>query len=123
MAKALNPKKRHEYVLQKDRDLPENEQTTFLLRHLTAGEHASVTDRFTRGEKHAGLVEAATLGVAGWENLPDESGRTVPYPENGFGAMDWLPQINVLELGNAVLNLSTLDRETLGKLKPDSEQG
>jgi hypothetical protein len=88
MVKALTPKSEFEYVLRCDRELPEEDQTVFILRPLTVSEQAEVADVMfggTAGSEdlivRSGSVQIKTLrkGLVGWKNFLREDGSEVTF--------------------------------------------
>lgn len=84
MVIALNPDSEVRYVLTADRELPEEQQTVFRLRHLTVRQRAelykvlAVAERDKDERKFVdAIVDAAHAALAGWENLCDADGKNV----------------------------------------------
>lgn len=88
---ALNPRDTFDYVLECDRDLPEEQQTVFVLRGLTVAQEAKVSDSMIstvagsdeihmRAGSHA--LTILRMGLRGWRNFKDESGADVPFEED-----------------------------------------
>lgn len=99
MAIAINPRDLIRYVLVADRDLPLEQQTTFLLRPLTNVQRKLVEDGSLVMDKggsvlpRVGSVKLDILraGLAGWENLRDAEGsevecKTEPAKVNVLGS-------------------------------------
>lgn len=88
MVKALSPNANFEYVLEDDRSLPEEEQTTWILRYLTVTEEAEVGDSMFGGmagsdelRVKTGSVQINMLrkGLVGWRNFTREDGSEVTF--------------------------------------------
>lgn len=91
MPKALDPKATFEYVLERDRDLPDDSpwKTVWLLRGLTINEEAEVANRLFGGQMgttelrvQTGSYQIAMLyaGLAGWHNFNREDADGTPVP-------------------------------------------
>jgi len=85
---ALDPKATFSYVLEDDRKLPTEEQTTFTLRGLTVAEEAKVADSMISsipGQEElsfrSGTHQLTVLrhGLRGWTNFLDVTGKEVPF--------------------------------------------
>ena len=85
---ALDPKSTFPYVLEEDRDLPEDQQTVFQLRGLTVSEEAQVSDSMLLA--HSGSDEVAfragtqqltvlRFGLKGWEKFHTAEGEEVKF--------------------------------------------
>lgn len=83
---ALDPKQRFDYVLECDRALPADQQTTFELRGLTVAEEARIEDGLAQlvdggfnmrsGQQKLGILR---LGLVGWRNFKSGDGAEVPF--------------------------------------------
>lgn len=83
---ALTPKERFSYVLECDRNLPEDEQTVFELRPLSIAEETKVQDALFGGGDAGMTMRTGTgqlmrlrFGLVGCKNLLDASGSEVPF--------------------------------------------
>lgn len=86
MAIAIDPREKFEYILEADRDKPEDEQTVWELRALTFAQRNALEDMPTfTGEKEVapkmGKMTRETLraGLAGWRNFKDARGRIIEF--------------------------------------------
>ncbi|MGB0685828.1 MAG: hypothetical protein ACPGQD_06575 [Planctomycetota bacterium] len=87
MARAVTPQDRYRYVLKADRELPEEEQTVWWFRALTAKETAKLEDLlgYNRSTDEVRLNLGTTLantlkaGLVDCENLLDEEGAVVEF--------------------------------------------
>lgn len=136
MARAIDPRKTFDYVLRRDRALPEDapDRTVWKLRPLTASELATIKDNaityVERGEagREMRLHSASSrrrvllLGLNGWEKFPGEDGpvkfvgtRNGTAIEATDADLDRIPDEDRDELANAITAAGTLDQEALGK--------
>lgn len=123
MVIAINPKATFEYVLEADRELPEVDQTVWILRHLTLGERADVEDRIAVGDKEgrtsyrvgSSKLETLRRALCGVRNFRDEDGREVPFEMKGEYAHDkFLDRIAdewATELSNEIDRRSSVSKE------------
>lgn len=81
----------HRFVPADQRDLPAHEQTAFIFRDLKHSEAVDVGDNiFGIGDEgEVDRLKAQTLQLkmvvrrlVGWENLQDENGQQIRFPEN-----------------------------------------
>lgn len=77
-----------DYVLEDERELTEEEQTTFQLRPLTSAENRELQDQMAvktgGGSGHGirpgtGIHLAVLAGLRGWKNLQDDAGGQVEF--------------------------------------------
>lgn len=119
-----------DYVLEEERDRPENERTTFKLRTLSRKATAIIQDNLVgydltgsvlTSRPGTGALTAVKLGLAGWTNMVDDEGQDVrPRFITGKGAqglkvlspasLDALPQHVIDELGGRIMELNGLGR-------------
>ncbi|MDH5640849.1 MAG: hypothetical protein OEY28_06110 [Nitrospira sp.] len=92
---AFNPNREYEYILQEERGLPKDQQTVFILRGLTHGQHSEVLDCNPR----IGAMASIRLryGLVGWKNLRTEDGKQVVFTK-GDAALDFLGAAAAMEL-------------------------
>lgn len=122
MAIAVKPKKQFEYVLLEDRQLPEAEQTTWMLRALTVGEQAELqdslrTERLDTGETSwkTGTLLLKTLraGLVGVKGFREEGGVEVSFEKvNGVVSDTFLDRLAPAwrnELSNAIVSAGRLE--------------
>lgn len=91
MVIAINPKATFEYVLEADRELPQDQQTVWILGYLTLGERAEIEDGIAFGDAEGrtnyrvGSTKLETLrrALRDVRNFVDESGREVPLETQG----------------------------------------
>jgi len=117
MAIAVDPHRSVRYVLKEDRELPEDQQTVFLLRALSARELAQVEDgmsvvtpggdvRIATGSQSLRTLD---LGLTGWENFLTPDGKLVPFDGNAKASnWDYLRPSWRRELSNAILDQTRL---------------
>jgi hypothetical protein len=85
----VNPRETFKYVPVGDRELPEAERTTFVLRPL-ANSEVQAMQNLTSADPVSGQVypntgtrdlEAARAGLVGWENMRGATGEPIPMPK------------------------------------------
>lgn len=127
---AISIEERTDYVLRGNREDPDGERVTFVLRSLTAGEQHAVSKKMAGairgsvGEDEDGttvlsLAEffdacrlAVEHGLVGWRGLRDKNGSEVAFPANARQACErQLAPSVVQELGHEVMRLSKLTGE------------
>ena len=124
---ALDPKATFEYVLEDDRKLPLEEQTTFTLRGLTVAEEAKVADSMISSTPGAdeltfrsGTHQLTVLrqGLRGWANLLDGNGKAVSFEKERAhpsfvtdACLDRLLPIHRTELVSAILDRGSISEE------------
>lgn len=111
-----------EYVLERDREAPPEEQSRFMLRPLTVSERAAVhsnlvmlaeaTDgtRQTQTRSHIVGVSIAVQNIVGVENFPSD--QPTPWPATRDERLKYLEQLHdddVQEIANEVFAKSTID--------------
>jgi|TARA_R110000824_G_scaffold379777_2_gene571903 hypothetical protein len=88
---ALDPKATFEYVVEDDRSLPKEEQTTFTLRGLTVSEEARVADTMISsipGQEElafrSGTHQLTVLrqGLRGWSNFMSPDGEEISFEKS-----------------------------------------
>ncbi len=119
MVIAIDPGEQFEYTLQRDRSLPEEERTVFLLRPLSYEQRVKLTNLISSMEADTGVVRGtigdvmdSTLraGLVGWRNLRDRKGVEVEFAREGR-------QLSVLGQ-----NIDPPKRSTLARLHPHDQQ-
>lgn len=123
--KAFDPKRRREYVLQAERALAPELRTVFVLKPLSVFDRAAAQDSGNADGiagklQNRGALEMARLGLAGWRNLLDESGKAVEptFDESGALSRDsfaLLPMAVAMELFVAVAQFEQLTESDAGK--------
>lgn len=120
MVIAINPGATFEYVLKVDRELPESEQTVWILRGLLHKERRLLEDYMTTQDTDGSMrfrmgtqkYEVLRAGIQGVRNLLDDQGREVVFESHGKGAHDkFLDRIAddwVLELVEAITTRSVV---------------
>lgn len=133
MPKALDPKATFDYVLEVDRDLPDDDpwKTVWHLRGLTINEEADVANRLFGGEMGTTDLKVQTgsyqlkvlrLGLVGWSNFCEEGPEGQPVPvafdktraTNGHVKDDLLDRIDPgwrTELVNAITSRGKVEPE------------
>jgi len=123
------PRGRREYVLEEERDFPENQQTKFLLDDLKEKDRVRIMDalqiQISDGEGSIGGVGqrvyiACKAGLKGWVNLSDEKGKEVECPLDSKGeitdeGLALLPWEAKREIMDAILEDTFLTEEDKGK--------
>jgi hypothetical protein len=112
---ACTPRFEWPYILQRDRQLPPEQQTKFTLRALTGTEMIVVMNN-VMGDR---VARAIAYGLRGW-NLKDAAGKEIPFVKTPEGFcdpanIDYIaqdPQV-LQELATAITNREVLtDAET-----------
>lgn len=106
MAIAVDPRKKHPYVLEEERELPTTEQTVFLIRALTTWEILDAPDDEAQFVKYV-----APLGIVGWNNFKDDEGKELPFET------DNVPLIRPKDIGEIVLAINNLSVVTKDEAK------
>jgi len=89
MAVAFDVRKRRDYVLVRDRELPEDKRTTFILRQLDVLERVRVADMKGVGLSPAAMaLEMLRLSLDGWRNYPMPDGSEAPFVKGSNGYAD-----------------------------------
>jgi hypothetical protein len=123
---ARDPRAQWRYVLQADRKLPTDEQTVFLLSHLTLTQEAQTVDALARGEIGTHRTRNLREHLVGWENMRDPKGAQLAFevdPRTKLVRDDLLMVMHVAdrqELAMAVENETVYDPADLGKSVPPS---
>lgn len=121
----------HDYVLERERGLPPEQQTVFQLRTLTTRQRFRLMDlhRLRDGgvEIRQGEVQytALKVGLVGWRNFLDANGAEIPFEREGGirsvnhidvngpasdATLDRLASEDALELAEAVASAAHLTR-------------
>lgn len=131
MVIALDPESTFEYVLRDDRKLPDEQQTVWLLRPMTAREYAEIENRsmrmdsktneaiFSSGTTTLSILKA---GLAGVRNLVNDRGEPVPFATKVNGRngnreevrdefLDKIHPRHLKELANAITERGQLTEE------------
>jgi len=104
----------HPYILKRDKDLPEEEQTTFQLKNRTQEQWDHICPSWaSTGTGYTLLGSTATKilkkVLAGWENYLDKDGNEIPYQASNMKA-----NLNALNAGMRMeLAGEVLDRNEL----------
>ncbi len=88
----------HFYVCKCDQELPEEEQTKFKVRFLTAKEQAKIRDMMytvsgignARSERFltgTAVMKALEYGLLGWENFKYEDGTDIEFNKENFSCI------------------------------------
>ena len=93
MSIAVDPLDQREYVTKADRNLPEDEQTVWLIKPLSARDKMRLDDQYIQASAetdasdqtkttysmrlHGRNYAAIKIGLKGWKNLNDASGKPV----------------------------------------------
>jgi len=111
-----------EYVLQRDRELPENERTVFELGMLSARQKMQVYDELVSADETGRLkpgalgtscLRACQAGIRGIRNLRDIHGKDTSYRARRPGSLvpeEILDAITgaIIELGQEIMRLNGL---------------
>jgi hypothetical protein len=112
MAKAIDPSRAFDYVLEEDRKLPVEEQTVFHLKVLSARELAQLEDSMSTVKLGAEgtmqinsgshVLKVLDMGLVGWDNLLNEAGGVVAFDKKDVRRWDYLRPEWRRELTNAI---------------------
>jgi len=141
MAIGLNPDRERTYILEDDRELPEDQHTRWIYKLLSYPAYMTAQDNLIQFESQkvtkgqvpetrtlvlSGTQEKNTLinGLIRVENFFDEDGRLLHYPEAGTEAkVQWLSHLKPrwrAELAKAILSDSDLEESDRKKLPSPS---
>src|SRR5512139_1751638 len=100
MARAVDPSRAFDYVLEEDRKLEKDEQTIFHLKVLSARELAQLEDAMstvklgTEGTMQINsgshVLKVLDMGVVGWDNLKGENGNLIAFDKKDQKRWDYL---------------------------------
>lgn len=130
MAKAFDPKRRHDYVLVRERDLPTEQQTVFFFRRITVFEDIDLNEKF-QATKVSDLVQygLAVLrrSLTGWKNYPlEDTSEDAPFTlaKDGYPDEATISRIgaDVVELFTFALSLNGVTKDAVGKSSRQSTQ-
>lgn len=119
------------FVLEENRNDPEEEQVVFMLKPLTGeqrhrcnralaagwqGTNNDGTERFDTGAALDAYRLACEYALGGWKNLTDAEGTNMPFPTKGGGkrATQMLPTAVVTDLGEEILKRAAILGEQQG---------
>lgn len=109
MVVAVDPKRGVPVVLEREKGLPKEKQTTFFLLPLTQGEADLVQQCYEDKEPTVRqTVDLFLEKLVNWSNLKDQDGCEVPFSKELAGEM--LEIRDQIELGSKVIR--GLDRDT-----------
>lgn len=105
------------YVLKRERELPSERQTTFLLRPLRHAQREEAAEAKWRRDQATGELlivsngyrrarKILNGGLVGWERLLDRNGGLVPFPSVTDSPARALPDEALDALGDDVLELA-----------------
>jgi len=106
MAIAVDMKTVIRHVLERDRSLPADQQTTFLLGPMNARERAAMGDKLL-ARHEGGFVElrqetvnlgVLRAGLRGWENFKDRAGNVLEFKTVSNGTGHQVPTEEMLDL-------------------------
>lgn len=106
MAIGIRPGEDEEYILKKERKLPKEEQTIFLIKMMTAEEGAHTVDVLNMnpgGAKYA--LSCIQMGLIEWRNLKDYEGKEIDFldEETKLKNLDFLPPEYWAEIADAIV--------------------
>jgi len=119
MALSLNLNK-VPFILECDRDEPEEKQTTFYIRPLSAKQSATLQDsmKFSGVGKEATMqnigsntLDMVRIGLVGWDNFKDEEGKDIKFLKDMDANLDRLAVTYRYELAGKIMELSNLGDE------------
>jgi len=126
--KAIDTQSTFRYVPKCDRDLPEEEQTVFVLRYMDARQAAKMEDQAVEGavsgkgtdtalkfRSGSKVLQALEHGLRGWENFRDAQGNEIPFRENNGKprpeCFDAIPPSVRRELANVIIDGSEMTED------------
>jgi hypothetical protein len=136
---ALDPRQTRNYILEADRELPEDQQTIFKLKDLDEGTLIRLMDSIevTRGDNGEARISSGGMGtrvytivqagLVGWRNLRDGAGNSIPFHKNEVtnkiddDLLARLPWTAKMELANAIEAGAKLTEEQEEKSEPSPE--
>jgi len=120
MAIAVSVGQTKRFVTESDRSLPEDQQTVFLLRPLTARERAAVQDLSVLDtadnsvKLRVGTIHTLTVekGLTGWSNFRDAAGTEMLFDAKNVAAnLDRLSPDDLVEIYGAIADMNTVTKE------------
>lgn len=122
MARALDPNRTFDYILEEDRSQPKEKQTVFHLKVLSARQLASLEDEMAvvklgqKGEMQMNtgshVLKVLEIGLVGWENLlGSNNGEHIPYNKDQVNRFDYLRPDWRREIANAITEQNALSEE------------
>lgn len=103
------------YVLVRERELPPDQQSKFMIQPLTFDEAAQIQDALGKTDgKGFGTFKkmCLELGIKGWENVKDADGKDVPFNLDTKLKKELFARMSVedqIELSNAVWEGATIN--------------
>ena len=113
----LDPNQTIKYILKRDRNKPEEEQTIFYLRAMTASQYDQIIDLGADPKTKPSEVNYKILrfGLLNWENLKNQSGEMIEAKKEGNfikkESLDLLPFSVRQELIEQIMELAQLSEE------------
>lgn len=117
MSIALDPLEQREYVTKADRELPEDEQTQWILQPLSARDRMQLDDQYIAASAetdssdqtrtkysmrlHGRNYAALQKGLKGWKNFKDASGKPVNANFLGSGGSSKLSDTSLSRIPDA----------------------
>lgn len=111
----LDPKQQLTFVCEADRELPEEEQTRFTIRALSAREQAQVQNESvavsagggetsTTVKTGAWAIAVLNLGLLGWENFPPGEAADLEFKAQGGGTSRKVSDATLSRIPSTVRN-------------------
>ena len=112
------------YVLRRDRELPESEQTKFVLRPLATAEYFAVISKESEGGVGLGLWARLCFGLIGWSNLKDDAGNEIKFEkdEDGQAKTELIDKIVATPGGGRALVELSVAIQNHSTWEPDAEK-
>lgn len=120
MPVAYSKSKPVEYVLESDRELPEDQRTVFLIAVLDAQQYQEVTKiavKVLNGSVDVlatfidEMMKVIGIGVVGWRNFKKEDGTDVRFEKGAKALSKALVPLHLQELCLAVIEKNQLTRQ------------
>ena len=124
MAIARSTRERIPYVIEAERQMPPDQQTTWYLAVLPNWMMLNLLQLMQEGKHDRWVLLALTAGLRGWDNFRDENGLDVPFSREtrrrrnvagvdvadpvSEASLNAIPSDLLLELARAVLEVNQL---------------
>jgi len=124
VARAFDRKRTFEFVPTCDRELPKDQQTTFILAGLGVLEISCLQEEFSKNPERPdamrNLVEMARHALKGWKNfpLPDGSEAVFTLGPDGYPTIETIGQIGpreIVEIAEAASESTQVTKVEAGK--------
>jgi len=100
------------FIVEDDKDKPEQEQTVFYVQFLTVGQRLQL-DRERPGMNDI-MLKILASNIVGWSNFKDESDNEVPYSVDNLGM---IPKKYLEEIYNFIFDNSSIAKDIRNDIK------